>query len=418
MNARTITAVAIAAVLVVSAAGATALAQPNSPAADSPATADTDADAVQQSDGETNYTRLYVDEQYRNLRLKPGESKTVTITVENGEDEAVTLSPHLFVPPRGERPVEESWVSIGTSDLQLDAGEEREFDVTVSVPEDAELNRYAGAIALTNETISYPGRPAQPANGVSLNVEVWQEPTVRVVSDTYMHSQVQAGDSFTREFVVENTGDQAVPVSPELVTEDRYRPHANRDRLERSWVEIDAPNEISPGETATIEVTVTPPSDADRGDYRAELDLGLKDPARPDRSSYWQRVSLRFQVWTQPDQPFQTSFEVSDDTENVTLDLSASRYRSADSEPASFDVTFVSPNGTEVAAERVSVTNRGTVDLGSSRRQATTDGTYADSGEHQTFRYRLDDPDAGAWSVKIMPENAMQFSYEVTRNEA
>ncbi|WP_353633557.1 hypothetical protein ABSL23_09585 [Halobacterium sp. NMX12-1] len=418
MNARTITAVAVAAVLVVSAAGATAFAQPNSPAADSTApAADTDADAAQQSDGATNYTRLYVDEQYRSLRLKPGESDTVTITVENGEDEAVTISPHLFVPPRGERPVKESWVSIGSSDLEIGAGEERQFEVTVSVPEGAELNRYGGTIALTNETISYPGRPAQPVNGVSLNVEVWQEPNVRVVSDTYVHSQVQAGDSFTREIVVENTGDQAVPVSPELVTEDQYRPYNDRDTLERSWVDISAPNEIAPGETATISVTVTPPSDTDRGDYRAELDLGLKDPARSDQSTHWQRVSVRFQVWTQPDEPFQTSFEVSDDAENVTLDLSANRYRSADSEPASFDVTFVSPNGTEVAAERVSVSNRGSVDLGSSRQRAATDGTYANGGESQTFEYRLPDPESGDWSVKVMPENAMQFSYEVVRNE-
>jgi len=415
MNARTITAVAVAAVLVVSAAGATALAQPNSPAADSPAVADS---AAQQSDGATNYTRLYVDDQYKNLRLKPGESDTVTITVENGEDEAVTLSPHLFVPPRGERPLNDEWLSIGADDLEIGAGEEREFDVTVSVPESAEINRYGGEIALTNETISYPGRPAQPVNGVSLSVEVWQEPNVRVLSDTYVHSQVQAGDSFTREFVVENTGDQAVPVSPELVTEERYRPNSGRDTLERSWVEFEAPNEIAPGETATISVTVTPPGDADRGDYRAELDLGLKDPARPDDSSYWQRVSVRFQVWTQPDEPFETSFEVSERAENVTLDLSASRYRSANSEPASFDVTFVAPNGTEVAAERVSVTNRGSVDLGGSRRRATTDGTYANSGESQTFAYRLPDPDAGEWSVRIMPENAMQFSYDITRNES
>ncbi len=419
MNARTITAVALAAVLVVSAAGATALAQPNSPAADSTATPDTSGSgtAQSQSDGETNYTRLYVDDQYRNVRLQPGGSETVTITVENGEDEAVDLSPKLFVPPRGERPVKSEWVSIESSDLELDAGEEREFDVTVSVPEDAEINRYAGEIALTDERISYPGRPEQPVNGVSLSVEVWQEPTVRVVSDTYMHSQVQAGDSFTREFVVKNTGEQAVPVNPELVTGDRYMPYGDRNVLERSWVDIDSPGEIDPGETETIEVTVTPPDDADRGDYRAELDLGLKDPARPERSSHWQRVSLRFQVWTQPEEPYETAFEVSEDAENVTLDVSASRYRSADSDPASFDVTFVAPDGTEVDAERVSVTNRGSVDLGGARQRASSDGTYASGGESQTFEYRLDDPEAGSWSVRIMPENAMQFSYEITRDE-
>lgn len=414
MNKRSVLALALAAMLVVPAAGVTANAQSHSPGTDSPTTFDQESP----DDDERNYTRLYVDDQYKHLRLQPGESETVTISVENGEDEAVELSPQLFVPPRGERPIAEDWVSIETSDLELDAGERREFDVTVEVPEDANIERYGGAIALTDETISYPGRPAQPVNGVSLNVEVWQEPTVRVVSDTYVHSQVQAGDSFTREVVVKNTGDEAVPVNPQLATEDRYRPYDDRETLDRSWVSFDAPNEIPAGETGTIEVTVKPPADAERGDYRANVDLGLKDPARADQSSHWQRVNVRFQVWTQPEEPFQTSFDVSEQTDSVELQLSAGQYGAEESASADFDVTFVAPDGTEVDAERVSVTNRGSVNLGENRRTADTDGTYATGGEQQTFRYRLEDPEDGSWSVKIMPENAMQFGYEIVRNES
>ncbi|MFB6270848.1 MAG: hypothetical protein ABEH83_12960 [Halobacterium sp.] len=412
MNTRTIVALTLAAMLVVPAAGVAANTQSHSPATE-------DAALAQETpeDGERNYTRLYVDEQYRHVRLKPGESKTITISVENGEDEAVELSPHLFVPPRGERPIKKDWVSVESDDLTLEAGETRELDVTVSVPEDASINRYGGAIALTNETISYPGRPPQPVNGVSLNVEVWQEPTVHILSDTYVHSQVKAGDSFTREIVVENTGDEAVPVNPGLVTEERYRPYDDRNTLDRSWVEFDAPNEIPAGEKATIEVTVSPPADADRGDYNAEVDLGLKDPARPEQSSHWQRVNVRFQVWTQPEEPFQTSFQVSEQTEDVTLKLSAGNYRQANSPNADFNVTFVSPSGEEIDAERVSVTNSGSVNLGETRRATGDDGTYASGGEHQTFEYGLDDPESGEWSVKIMPENAMRFSYEIVRNE-
>jgi hypothetical protein len=413
MNTRTIVALTLAAMLVVPAAGVAANTQSQSPVTDvDPALSQEDPD-----DTERNYTRLYVDDQYQNLRLQPGESETITITVENGEDEAVDLSPHLFVPPRGERPIDEEWVTIETDDLELDAGETREFNVTVDVPEDVAINRYGGAVALTDETISYPGRPAQPVNGVSLSVEVWQEPTVRVVSDTYVHSQVQAGDSFTREIVVENTGDEAVPVNPELATDDRYRPYDDRNTLDRSWVSFDAPNEIPAGEKATVAVTVSPPGDADRGDYRAEVDLGLKDPARSERSSHWQRVNVRFQVWTQPEEPFETSFDVSEDTEDVTLELAAGRY-GAGSANADFDVTFVAPDGETIDAERVSVTNSGSVNLGETRRATTDDGTYASGGERQTFEYRLEDPDAGSWTVEIMPENAMQFSYDIVRNES
>jgi hypothetical protein len=413
MNTRTIVALTLAAMLVVPAAGVAANTQSQSPVTDvDPALSQEDPD-----DTERNYTRLYVDDQYQNLRLQPGESETITITVENGEDEAVDLSPHLFVPPRGERPIDEEWVTIETDDLELDAGETREFNVTVDVPEDAAINRYGGAVALTDETISYPGRPAQPVNGVSLSVEVWQEPTVRVVSDTYVHSQVQSGDSFTREIVVENTGDEAVPVNPELATDDRYRPYDDRNTLDRSWVSFDAPNEIPAGEKATVAVTVSPPGDADRGDYRAEVDLGLKDPARSEQSSHWQRVNVRFQVWTQPEEPFETSFEVSEDTEDVTLELAAGRYGAGDAN-ADFDVTFVAPDGETIDAERVSVTNSGSVNLGETRRATTDDGTYASGGERQTFEYRLEDPGAGSWTVEIMPENAMQFSYDIVRNES
>jgi hypothetical protein len=413
MNTRTIVALTLAAMLVVPAAGVAANTQSQSPVTD----VDPSLSQEDPGDSERNYTRLYVDDQYQNLRLQPGESETITITVENGEDEAVDLSPHLFVPPRGERPIDEEWVTIETDDLELDAGETREFNVTVDVPEDVAINRYGGAVALTDETISYPGRPAQPVNGVSLSVEVWQEPTVRVVSDTYVHSQVQAGDSFTREIVVENTGDEAVPVNPELATDDRYRPYDDRNTLDRSWVSFDAPNEIPAGEKATVAVTVSPPGDADRGDYRAEVDLGLKDPARSERSSHWQRVNVRFQVWTQPEDPFETSFDVSEDTEDVTLELAAGRY-GAGSANADFDVTFVAPDGETIDAERVSVTNSGSVNLGETRRATTDDGTYASGGERQTFEYRLEDPDAGSWTVEIMPENAMQFSYDIVRNES
>jgi hypothetical protein len=373
---------------------------------------------------QTNYTRLYIDDRHQSLELKPGETESFTVTVENGEEEEVDLSPSVYVPPRGERPVEPEWVSIDDSDTTLDAGEEREFEITVSVPEDTELNRYGGMIALTDEMISYPGQPERPVHSVSLNVEVFREPTVQILSDTHAYTQVQAGETFTHEVVVENTGEEAVPVNPQLNTESRhsvvYRGPGSRETLDRSWLSFDAPSEIEPGETATIEVTVSPPADAERGDYRSQLDLGLKDPARPDRSSYWQEVGLHFQVWTQPEEPFETSFDVSDDTEDLTLELSADRNHrnTAGMDAPDFDVTFVSPNGTEVDAERVRVTNSGHVDLSGDRRpSASDDSTYAAGGEQQTFRYRVDEPEAGSWSVEITPENAMQFSYDIIRNE-
>lgn len=405
--------------MLVSTAGGTALAQTNStPTA--PVDSGTQSDSVQQN---TNYTRLYIEDRHEHLELRPGETDSVTITVENGEDESVDLSPQVVVPPRGQPPIEESWITFETGDTTLAAGETQEFEVTVSVPDDAEIRRYGGMIAFTDERIQMPDRPGppRPVHGVGLNVEVWQEPTVRVDAERHTFSQVQAGDSFTTEITVENTGDQAVPLNPQMNTEEQRRrgPPGRQETLDRSWVTIDAPSEIGAGETETVEVTVSPPADAERGDYNAEIDLGLTDPARNDDRSHWQELRLRFQVWSQPEAPFETSFEVSESASGATLELTADQHsRASRSETdAGFDVTFVAPDGTERDADRVEVSSRGHVSLGEERRPTMTDGTYATGGDSQRFTYRLEDPEAGTWSVRIMPENTMDFGYEITRTE-
>lgn len=240
-------------------------------------------------------------------------------------------------------------------------------------------------------------------------------------SERHIHSRIEAGSTYTREIVVRNTGDQPVPVSPELKTEERRHPRERERTLQRSWFEIDAPNAIQPGENATVTVAISPPADASRGRYEAELDLGLKDPARSERDSYWQQIHLAVAVWQQPEEPFETRFDVSEDTREVTLKLSArsSHHTGRDDAAAAgnFDVEFVAPNGTVIDAGRTRVTNSGHVDLGGGAR-ATRNGAYAVEGGEKTFHYRLAKPQSGTWSVRIMPEDTVRFEYEIVRDEA
>ncbi|MFB6299886.1 MAG: hypothetical protein ABEH65_06445 [Halobacteriales archaeon] len=371
-------------------------------------------------DSESNYTSLYVEEDYHHLELKPGEEFSFEATVENGEDATVTLDPHVFVPKVGDRPVKSDWVTI-EGETTLDPDEETTFTVNVAVPEDAELGRYRGWVAFTNETISYPGRPPRPVHAASFNVEVWKEPTVTIDSDRHIHRQIKAGDSFTRTIEITNTGDQPVPVSPELNMERGHR-RAREDTMKREWIDIEAPSEIAPGETGTVEITVSIPESTDRGDYDTEIDLGLKDPARPDRRSHWQQIRMHFQVWKQPEEPYTTSFSVSEDTTTVTLTLDTHNRRYADQSDAkspSFDVTFVTPNGTEIDAERVQRSERGRVDLGhdNDRRDTADDSAYSVRGSQETFTYRIEEPAAGEWTAEIMPHNAVRFGYEIVRDE-
>ncbi|MFC7132382.1 MULTISPECIES: NEW3 domain-containing protein [Salinibaculum] len=412
-----LTALLVVALVAPAASAATTQVQPQADTPDAAATTG-EASSSQSGQAPTNYTRLYVEDNYRSLELKPGEETSFDVTVANEDEEAVTINPHLYVPPVGQQPVKSEWVSFSEDEVTLESGGETTITVDISVPEDADLGNYHGMIAMTDEMISYPGTPQRPVHAATFSVDVYEEPTVSIVDGQHMHTQIQADESYTHSIVIENTGEQAVPVDPTVNRERGYRvPPTETASFERSWMEIDAPSEIPAGETATVTVTVTPPADAAVGDYDVELNLGLKDPARTDQSEYWQQVGLGFQVWDQPEEPFTTSFDVSEETSTLTLKLDAPMGRAASADGASFDVSFVTPNGTTVDAERVSTTNSGHVDLADER--AADDGSaYGTHGGDQTFTYRVEDPEAGEWTAEIMPENAIEFGYDIVRDES
>lgn len=78
-----------------------------------------------ETDGETNFTQLYVNADDSYLDIKPGESASFTVRVKNGEDHAVDVNPHLFTSPVAEYTLDEAWVSIDGPDT-LEAGQEVE----------------------------------------------------------------------------------------------------------------------------------------------------------------------------------------------------------------------------------------------------------------------------------------------------
>lgn len=417
MQRRTILVVGLAAILLMPVTTAYAPTGNSAPAAGEPAS----SQATPTESGDGNFTRLYIEDGYNSEELKPGETTTFNVTVGNSEDRAVELNPQVVLPKIEGRPLQADWVTIEDADTTLSADEERTFTVTVSVPEDAELGQYRSLIAFTNQTVTYRrGQPSRPVHAATIGVEVFEEPTVEVLQRRYYSTQIESGDSYTYEVEVRNTGDEAVPLNPTLETEDARRSPRQRNTVERSWFEIDAPNEVASGETATVAVTVTPPESADVGRYDTEVDLGLEDPTRPDRGEYWQRVDLNFQVWEQPEEPFETAFQVSEETETLTLRLSANQYGPvANDARTDFDVTLVAPDGSTVEPERVQVTDSGNVDLGEQRRPgAQTQGPYASDGSDTEFVYRVETPESGAWTARILPENTTNFDYEVVREES
>jgi hypothetical protein len=406
----------------VSDSGVTAQMTATASGSDTATDSGTAAEAGAETKTTTDYTRLYVDSEDSYLELKPGETAEFSVWVKNAEETDVEVDPHLYVSPLIEYPLKDEWVAIeGPTTIESD--EEVEYTVTVTVPKTAETSHYRGLIAFTDEKITYPGRPPRPIHAQHVSIEVWREPTVKILSDTYVRTQVEAGDSVTRQIVIKNEGDEAVPLSPELKTERRHCYRYCGNQLDPSWIDIDAPSQIASGETETVTVTISPSQKADVGRYNAEIDLGLKDPARDERNAYWQRIDVNFVVWKQPSEPFEATFQVSEEAENVTLTLSPrSHYYGSegadDAEPPSFDVQFVGPDGEVVTHERVLVSDRGHVDLARPHEPTFEEKDYYVRDGGKRFVYRVDDPEAGEWTVRIMPENTIQFSYEIVRNES
>jgi hypothetical protein len=402
----------------------------SAPAEDQPATANDESsgtadedESAAGNDSAEEYVRLYIEDEYRHLELKPGESETFSVTIENGDETDVEITPDVFVPELGnQRPVKPDWVTIEPGDVTLEPDEEETFDVTVDVPEDAELARYQGTIALTDRTVSYENRPPRPVHSAGFSLTVYKEPIVRITQGDYLHARAQAGDTIERTITIENTGDQSVPLNPTLdIDSNRHYHGGDRQQLQRSWIDIDAPSQVAAGETVDVTVTIDVPGNAARGHYDTEFSLGLKDPHRRDDNQYWQRIDLSLEVWEQPDEPFETTVQIEDETETVSVTLDAGRnYRrgASDVEAPTFDVVFVAPNGTVVPPEKVTRTQSGSVNLADDDPHALEQGAYSADGERHTVTYEVDSPESGEWTVRIMPHNAMYFGYEITQHTA
>jgi hypothetical protein len=380
-------------------------------------------DALAATNESDEYTRLYIDADYRHMELKPGESDSFSVTVENGEDHAVDLSPHVFVPKMGsQRPVKPDWVTIEPGDVTLGPDEERTVEVSVDVPDDADLADYRGTIAFTDETISYEDRPPRPVHTAGFALSVYKEPIVEITQGDYLNARMQAGDTVTRTITIENTGDQAVPLNPQLEIDSpphHYSSSGNDQKLQRSWIDIDAPSQVPAGESVDVTVTIDVPENAASGRYDTEFSLGLKDPHRRDDRGYWQRIDLSLEVWEQPDEPFETTVQVREDAETMSLTVTANRHyrqqQQASAERPSFDVVFVAPNGTVVTPEKVTRTKSGGVNLADDRRNGAGDGTYSTDGERFEVTYDVPKPESGEWTVRITPHNVMHFGYEITQ---
>jgi len=388
------------------------------------------------------FEKIRVDPAYKYLELEPGESDNFTVTVENKDNKTIRLKPELLITPYTENFMNESWISISPSEGALKPGEELEFQVNVDIPEDADLGNYAVLIAFTEKVPEgdvagyYPNFPGT----MQLNVQVWVKPSVQILTP-YVNDLVEAGENYTYEIKLRNTGDKDIAISPEL-TEGGGIIYAESEASSSGMpqqvfgedaIRVEAPEKIKAGQTAIVKLTLAVPADA-KGSYSGSLDLNIDDPGIRE---YEGMVSLSFRILPVPEEPYENTFEVGTDGP-ITLEIKAYQYGyglyttggNRDLTPY-FNVSLIDPSGNKITPIPVSTKYSGSINIVDdtypqpsyplpyiSSKIAGGMETY-DQGSYQggstTFvKTYTAQGSAGEWTISILPRNTENFEYTVT----
>lgn len=388
------------------------------------------------------FEKIRVDPAYKYLELEPGDSDNFTVTVENKDNKTIKLKPELLITPYTENFMDENWTSISPSEKSLKPGEKQEFQVKVNIPEDADLGNYAALIAFTEKVPEgdvagyYPNFPGT----MQLNVQVWVKPSVQILTP-YVNDLVEAGETYTYEIKLRNTGDKDIAISPELTREGGiiYAEDAlsstgmPQQAFGDDAISVEAPDKVKAGQTAIIKLTLAVPADA-KGSYSGSLDLNIDDPGIRD---YEELVSLSFRILPVPEEPYESTFEAETDGP-ITLEIKAYQYGyglyttggNRDLTPF-FNVSLIDPSGNEVTPTLVNTKYSGSINIVDdtypqppypmpyvSSRVAGGMETY-DQGSYQggttTFVKTYSTPGAvGEWTLSILPRNTENFEYTVT----
>ncbi|MGB3459762.1 MAG: hypothetical protein WBB08_10845 [Halobacteriota archaeon] len=377
--------------------------------------------ASEENAEEADYTNLQISPRDEWFRIKPGGEKEFTVKVKNKENESVFTSPRLEPMLYGEYFLEEEWITFEPGSAEIESEEVQEYIVTVKIPEDAEIGDYRTQIVFTNDTISTPYLPFLPQpNAIILSIDVW-EPQKIVIQPSYIHGMVEAGQTKEYQIRLENKGDEAIAISPEIGEEEyMYEPYENS--IPDEWLTIDAPAAVDANSTATVNVTVNVPADA-KGGYEGCIKLNIDDSAT-ERFGRDCEVHISLDVWKQPKTAYQQNFTVKQG-QNFSVVISASQRGydnygegAEETEEPSFNVSLALAGleGEDMTPEPSKTVKTVGVSLGSDylpSEDVTSDETYHVSHIEYSETYMVTNATGGVWTLKILPRNTQSFEYTI-----
>ncbi|TQD29224.1 hypothetical protein FKV42_00270 [Methanolobus vulcani] len=368
-----------------------------------------------------DFAKLSINPSYANIQIKPGNTDEITITVTNKDNKTITIEPKAVLSPYQNNFLDESWISITPASKDLEPDAKQEFTIEVNIPEDTDIGNYGTQIAFTDDAISasYSVYP-EYINAMYLYIDVWTPPRVEI-GRSYIYDHVESGETYDYEIQLKNIGDDDIAIDPEMSDEMGYYGFYGNmgSAFESDAIHITAPAVIKAGETAVVNVHLDVPDDA-KGEFYGDIDLNIDDPSM---NEWDDEVSLNFEVWTQPSEPYIKEFttktndlitiEISSITQNYARWMGT--YSQDENEEASFDLTLANESG-NVELNLVKTTYSGTVSLDSSNYppwEIDGAGIYQDSMTSYVETYEV--PGAiGEWTLNILPMNAEEFGYSIT----
>jgi len=372
-------------------------------------------------------SKIVVKPSYSNVRLQPGESREIKISVTNRGDETASIDPTLVIQPYTPNYLKDEWVVVTPTSAELAPDAKQEFLVRISIPENADLGYYYATMAFGESDVQ--NHTMYPVYGGSLemSIDVWTPPSVQI-GTTYINDRVEAGSSYDYEVKITNVGKQDIAMDPEVLISNIYYAEAvssvryggaSMAVIDESAITVDAPSVIKAGETVTVKVRLDVPSDA-TGSFSGTIDLGLDDPALRE----WEgQVQLYFTVWEQPSEAFVREFTTyTDGTMSIEVTTNVYDYgiygTSSSSLSPSFEVSM-KQGGQPVDMQLVRTTTKGHVTYGTSPMEPMTSSAsfgYQGTGTMYTEVYEVSGA-AGEWTLSILPVNTDNFEYSITTSD-
>lgn len=368
-----------------------------------------------------NYTRLLISPQYNKFRMEPGDKEEFTVTVKNTENKSVPTQVHVVTPPYAENEPGKDWIRVEPKSAEIAAGDMQEYNVTVDIPPDADIGYYQAQIVFTNDTmwsIPYPEKFPKYVNACELSIDVWTQPKV-YFWPRYISDRVKAGQSYKYEIQLENIGDKAIAIKPEVEEGLPYEipviplpPYEYRGgRIPAEWLTIEAPAEVEANSTATVTVTMNVPEEALGQYYEGTINLNIDDPSIEE----WdQKVWMNIEVWKQPTTPYSDEFTVEQgDNFSVVVRAQEYAYDSYSRAEEDFCVVLLNPDGNKTTIEASKRVKKREVSVGMKNGDAWNEGTYHVVSMEDSKTCVVTNATGGTWTLQILPLNVRDFSYTI-----